>query len=59
MTKDTQLSALSINVDTVAGRVALRGTAPDNMARDRATQLASGVEGVKAVDNQLTVSPKS
>lgn len=59
LTKDSQLSALRINVDTVEGRVALRGTAPDSVSRDRATQLASSVEGVKAVDNQLTVSPKS
>ena len=59
LTKDSQLSALRINVDTVEGRVALRGTAPDSVSRDRATQLANGVEGVKAVDNQLTVSPKS
>lgn len=59
LTKDTQLSALSINVDTVEGRVALRGSAPDGVSRNRASKLASEVDGVKAVDNQLTVSPKS
>jgi osmotically-inducible protein OsmY len=58
LAKDSQLSALRINVDTVDGRVALRGTAPDAASRDRATTLAQRVEGVKAVDNQLTVAPK-
>jgi hyperosmotically inducible periplasmic protein len=58
LAKDSQLSALRINVDTVEGRVALRGTAPDAASRDRATTLAQRVDGVKAVDNQLTVAPK-
>lgn len=58
LAKDSQLSALRINVDTVDGRVALKGTAPDSASRDRATSLARGVDGVKAVDNQLTVAPK-
>lgn len=55
LAKDASLSALKINVDTVNGHVALKGTAPDEGARDRATQLAAGVEGVSSVDNQLTV----
>jgi hyperosmotically inducible periplasmic protein len=58
LAKDSQLSALRINVDTVEGRVALRGTAPDAASKDRATTLAQRVEGVRAVDNQLTVGPK-
>ncbi len=58
LAKDSQLSALRINVDTVDGRVALKGTAPDSASRDRATSLARSVDGVKAVDNQLTVAPK-
>jgi hyperosmotically inducible periplasmic protein len=58
LAKDSQLSALRINVDTVAGRVALRGTAPDAASKDRAATLAQRVDGVKAVDNQLTVVPK-
>jgi hyperosmotically inducible periplasmic protein len=58
LAKDKQLSALRINVDTVEGRVALRGTAPDAASKDRATTLAQRVDGVKAVDNQLTVTPK-
>ena len=57
LAKDPQLSALRINVDTANGAVALRGTAPDAQSRDRATTLAQRVEGVKSVDNQLTVTP--
>lgn len=55
LARDGELSALKIDVDTSDGRVALRGTAPNRDARDRATRLASGVDGVKSVDNQLIV----
>lgn len=55
LAKDPALSALRINVDTSNGRVLLRGTAPDAAARDRATQLATAIDGVVAVDNQLEV----
>ena len=58
LARDTALSALKINVDTKAGRVALKGTAPDSTARDRATQLAQKVDGVVGVDNQLVVKSK-
>jgi len=57
LAKDSSLSALKINVDTANGRVALRGTAPSEAARERATQLASNVKGVVSVDNQLSVEP--
>ncbi len=52
---DDKLSAISVNVDTTDGRVALNGTAPDAPSRDRAKTLAAAVEGVVAVDNRLTV----
>lgn len=55
LARDGELSALKIDVDTSDGRVALRGTAPNRDARDRATRIASGVDGVKSVDNQLSV----
>lgn len=55
LAKDTTLSALRINVDTVNGKVSLRGSAPSSLARDRATTLAAKVKGVSAVDNQLDV----
>ena len=55
---DDKLSAISVNVDTTGGRVALNGSAPDATSRDRAKTLAAGVEGVVAVDNRLTVGAK-
>ena len=56
---DTQLSALAIDVDTSNGQVELKGTAPTAAAKDRATTLASAVEGVVKVDNRLTVESSS
>lgn len=55
LARDSTLSAMAINVDTEAGHVVLRGTAPDAAARGRATELARGVDGVVAVDNDLSV----
>ena len=55
LAEDPALSALRINVDTSAGRVLLKGSAPDKAARDRAGKLAAGVRGVNSVDNQLDV----
>ncbi len=56
---DERLSALQINVDTSGGQVVLRGTAPDTASRTRATELARSVDGVTAVDNQLSVQPRA
>lgn len=58
LAKDDTLSALDINVDTAAGHVALRGSAPSQVSRERATQLAAAVEGVLSVDNQLKLEAK-
>lgn len=55
---DTQLSALAIDVDTTNGEVELKGTAPTEAARARATTLASAVAGVTKVENRLTVDSK-
>ena len=52
---DDQLKATQINVDTRDGQVTLSGKAPDAKARERATTLASAVDGVKQVNNQLVV----
>lgn len=54
---DASLSALRIDVDTHDGRVVLSGDAPDAAARERAAQLARGIDGVVGVDNRLTVNP--
>lgn len=59
LAKDPALSSQQIDVDTDGGRVALRGTAPDEQARVRAAQIAGKVQGVVAVDNHITVQAKS
>ena len=59
LARDSQLSALAINVDTNEGRVVLRGTAPDTAARTQATELARSVDGVQGVDNVLTVQARN
>jgi osmotically-inducible protein OsmY len=56
--QDPKLSVLRINVDTVGGRVQLRGSAPDAASSERAQQLASSVDGVVGVDNQLVIGGK-
>lgn len=53
---NSNVSALKIDVDTKEGRVALTGTAPNAAARDTATTLVNGVEGVRGVDNRLVVA---
>jgi len=58
LAKDSELSALRINVDTNDGNVALRGTAPSMSAKQHATALAASVKGVASVDNQLAVAPE-
>ena len=57
LARDTSLSALKIDVDTQGGQVLLRGSAPDEASRERATRLAAGVKGVKDVENKLVVAP--
>ena len=55
LAKDPDLSAISIDVDTKAGKVTLRGPAPNPVAKERAEQIAKDVKGVSSVDNQLEV----
>ena len=55
LAKDPDLSAIKIDVDTQAGKVTLRGPAPDPVAKERAEQIAKNVKGVSSVDNQLEV----
>lgn len=52
---DDKLKATQINVDTRDGTVTLTGKAPDAGSRERATVLASAVNGVKQVRNQLVL----
>ena len=53
--KDADLSAFKINVDTKNGNVTLNGPAPTAEARDKATKLAKSIKGVASVSNNLTV----
>ena len=55
LVKDPDLSAIKIDVDTKAGVVTLSGTAPTTMAKERATDIAKGIQGVSTVNNNLMV----
>ncbi|GAB2522409.1 MULTISPECIES: BON domain-containing protein [unclassified Simplicispira] len=55
LAKDSDLSALKIDVDTRSGVVTLNGTAPSDAARERAAAIAREVKGVTSVINHLTV----
>lgn len=52
---DKELSSIKINVDVKNGVVWLKGTAPSTSAKMRATTLATNVEGVVKVHNELRV----
>jgi hyperosmotically inducible protein len=54
---DTDVKGLKIDVDTKNGIVSLSGTADTAGHSDKATTIAKGVDGVKSVDNKLTVKP--
>jgi osmotically-inducible protein OsmY len=49
------LKAFAINVDTAGGVVTLKGTTDSQEHRQKAAQVASNVEGVQSVVNQLEV----
>jgi osmotically-inducible protein OsmY len=55
LAQDPDLSAMKIDVDTSNGRVALKGTAPSEEAKQRAEQIASSVDGVNGVENRLSI----
>lgn len=57
LASDAVLAAVSIVVSTDHGVVKLEGQAPDTQARERATVVAAATQGVKAVDNRLTLPP--
>jgi hyperosmotically inducible protein len=52
---DKSVNGADINVDTNGGKVTLTGNLPDQAQADRALKIARGVEGVKAIENRLTV----
>ena len=53
--KEPGLKSMDIHVETNNGIAILTGTVDSQATIDRAQQLASSVEGVKSVDNRLTV----
>jgi hypothetical protein len=53
---DSNLKSLTINVDTMAGVVTLKGTADTRENSQKAEQIASSVEGVRTVKNELVVT---
>lgn len=55
LSAEATLKGADLGVETHEGRVSLKGVAPDAAARDRASQVAAAVQGVVAVDNQLSV----
>ena len=52
---DTDVKGLQVEVDTRDGVVTLSGTLDKAANVERAATLAKGIEGVKSVDNRLTV----
>lgn len=54
--EDDRTDGFDINVDTVNGRVTLRGGADTAADKAAAGEIARGTEGVVSVDNQITVA---
>ena len=53
---EPELKVLKIDVDTKEGRVTLTGSADSPEAAKKAEQIASTIEGVKGVENRLSVA---
>lgn len=54
--EDNRTKGFDINVDTVNGRVTLRGGADSSADRMVAADIARSTDGVVSVDNQITVA---
>ena len=52
---DSELGRHAIGVNTKAGMVTISGSVPNYGARENAEKLAIATDGVKAVDNRITV----
>ena len=52
---DSKLPSGAIDVTAQDGKITLWGAVPTNAIKTRAGQLASKVDGVKGVDNQLKI----
>lgn len=59
LTAADDLRDSTINVDVDNAEVMLSGTVASQAQKARAEQIAKGVEGVKSVENRLTIAPAS
>lgn len=55
LAKDPDVSAMQVDVTTFKGRVQLSGFVNNAAQKDRAAQLARGVNGVREVTNNLLI----
>ncbi len=55
---DPEVKGVGIDVDTLAGKVTLSGTAKTAYEKTEAEKLAKHTDGVVSVDNQIVVSGK-
>lgn len=55
--RSRDVAATSISVETLNGVVMLSGFADSESEKRSAAQLAEGVDGVKSVKNEISVSP--
>lgn len=56
---DGRVSGTRINVQTQGASVTLRGKVENMEAKDAATQIARGIDGVREVKNELAIVPAS
>jgi hyperosmotically inducible protein len=56
---DSVVNAFNINVDTYESRVTLRGSVGSLTARNRAVELAKDTDGVKSVNDQISIEDRS
>jgi osmotically-inducible protein OsmY len=56
-TLNEQLNPFDIDIESKDGVVTLKGAVENDIDRDLALELAQTIEGVKQVDNQLTIDP--
>jgi hyperosmotically inducible periplasmic protein len=57
MLDDERVAGTSITVETMKGTVMLSGFAKSQVEKAAAESIARGVDGVRAVKNQITVRP--
>lgn len=56
---DSRVPGTSVNVETTKGTVFLRGKVDSDTAKAAAEEITKGIDGVKAVKNELQVVPPS